>query len=156
MRKFNLILAAMIVGVVGFFAQPTDAANIKITPLGSHDGEFWQFEDMRLQLRSFQQPRLPLAIATAGSPDSLELAGRHGMILMSLAGRNRLQWASSSEIRSLAAAINRDVSESSGLSTIRWTRLPMARSWSSCIVSSRSKSSTVPRSPIRRAPRARS
>ncbi len=54
----------------------------------SHDGEFWQFNDMRLQLRSYQQPRLPLAIATAGTPDSLVLAGRHSMILMSQAGRN--------------------------------------------------------------------
>ena len=44
MRKFNLILAAMIVGIVGFFAQPTAAANVKVTPLGSHDGEFCKFD----------------------------------------------------------------------------------------------------------------
>lgn len=55
----------------------------------SHHGQYWQFDDMRLQLRSYQQPRLPLAIATAGTPHSLELAGRHGMIVMSQAGKNR-------------------------------------------------------------------
>ena len=66
----------------------------------SHDGRFWQFKDMRLQLRSYQQPRLPLAIATGGTPDSLELAGKHSMILMSQAGKNLVkkspladQWA---------------------------------------------------------------
>ena len=30
-----------------------------------HHGEFWQFENRRLQLRSYQQPRLPLAIASS-------------------------------------------------------------------------------------------
>ena len=28
----------------------------------SHQGEFWQFDDMRLQLKSYQQPRLPLSL----------------------------------------------------------------------------------------------
>ena len=55
-----------------------------------HDGEFWSFRDMRLQLRSYQQPRLPLAIAsTSGSDDVLDLAARHGMILMSGVGKKR-------------------------------------------------------------------
>jgi len=57
----------------------------------SHDGEFWQFDDMRLQLRSYQTPRLPLAIATAGNDESLELAAKHGMILMSLVGKNMVR-----------------------------------------------------------------
>ena len=55
----------------------------------SHHGAFWKFDDMRLQLRSYRQPRLPLAIATAGTPESLELAGKHSMIVMSQAGKNR-------------------------------------------------------------------
>lgn len=56
----------------------------------SHHGEFWQFEDMRLQLRSYQQPRLPIAIASStGSPEVLGLAARHDMILMSGVGKNR-------------------------------------------------------------------
>ena len=52
----------------------------------SHHGRFWQFDDMRLQLRSYQQPRLPLAIATGGSQESLALAGRYNMIVMQNAG----------------------------------------------------------------------
>ena len=56
----------------------------------SHRGEFWQFDNMRLQLRSYQQPRLPLAIAsTSGSEETLELAARHGMIFMSGSGKGR-------------------------------------------------------------------
>jgi limonene 1,2-monooxygenase len=56
----------------------------------SHDGTFWRFNDMRLQLRSYQQPRLPLAIASStGSAEVLELAGRYGMMLMSTSTKNR-------------------------------------------------------------------
>ncbi len=54
-----------------------------------YQGRFWQFRGMRLQLPSYQKPRLPLAIASAGSPGSLELAGKYGMILMSMAGKNK-------------------------------------------------------------------
>ena len=55
-----------------------------------YDGEFWKFENMRLQLRSHQQPRLPLAIASStGSDEVLELAGRYGMHLWSTVGKNR-------------------------------------------------------------------
>jgi limonene 1,2-monooxygenase len=56
-----------------------------------YDGRFWSFKQMRLQLRSYQQPRMPLAIASSGNPVSLELAGKHGMILLSPAGKNRKQ-----------------------------------------------------------------
>ena len=41
---------------------------------------------MRLQLRSYQQPRMPLAIASSGNPVSLELAGKCGMLFLSPAG----------------------------------------------------------------------
>ena len=54
-----------------------------------YEGRFWKLRGMRLQLRSYQQPRLPLAVATSGSRRGLELAGRYGMILMSMAGMNR-------------------------------------------------------------------
>ena len=47
----------------------------------SHKGEFWQFDDMRLQLKSYQQPRLPLALPTTGGLESLDLAARHDMEL---------------------------------------------------------------------------
>lgn len=55
----------------------------------SHRGEYWQFEDMQLQLRSFQQPRLPLAMPSAATPANLEMIGRNNMIWMSPTGKNR-------------------------------------------------------------------
>lgn len=54
----------------------------------SHRGEFWSFEDLRLQLLSYQQPRMPLAIATSGTKANLELVGRHGMLLLQPVGKN--------------------------------------------------------------------
>jgi limonene 1,2-monooxygenase len=54
-----------------------------------YEGRFWSFKEMRLQLRSYQQPRLPLAIASSGNPISVELAGKYGMLLLSPAGKNR-------------------------------------------------------------------
>ena len=53
-----------------------------------HEGRFWSFKQMRLQLRSYQQPRMPLAIASSGNEISLELAGKYGMLLLSPAGKN--------------------------------------------------------------------
>ncbi len=55
-----------------------------------HEGEFWSFRNLRLQLRSFQTPRLPLAIAsTSGSDEVLDLCARFDMHLWSTVGRNR-------------------------------------------------------------------
>jgi limonene 1,2-monooxygenase len=54
-----------------------------------YDGQFWRFKQMRLQLRSYQQPRMPLAIASSGNPISLELAAKYGMLLLSPAGKNK-------------------------------------------------------------------
>ena len=54
-----------------------------------YEGRFWKFKGMRLQLRSYQQPRLPLAIASSGNPISLDLAAKYGMMLLSPAGKNR-------------------------------------------------------------------
>mgnify|MGYP003669889308 FL=1 len=54
-----------------------------------HDGEFWQFTGLRLQLKSYQQPRLPLALPTTGGAESLDLAARHGMELWTPCGLNR-------------------------------------------------------------------
>jgi limonene 1,2-monooxygenase len=53
-----------------------------------YEGRFWSFKQMRLQLRSYQQPRMPLAIASSGNAVSLELAGKYGMLLLSPAGKN--------------------------------------------------------------------
>lgn len=78
--KLHLMLAESVDVIVRLLESPD--------PI-DHHGEFWSFEGMRLQLRSYQQPRMPLAIASSGSPLSLELAGRHRMILLSPAGKNR-------------------------------------------------------------------
>ena len=48
-----------------------------------YDGRFWKFREMALQLRSYQQPRLKLAMATSGSTGSLDLAGKYGMMVFS-------------------------------------------------------------------------
>ena len=53
-----------------------------------YDGQYWKIHQMRLQLRSYQQPRMPLAIASSGNPVSLELAGKYGMLFLSPAGKN--------------------------------------------------------------------
>jgi limonene 1,2-monooxygenase len=54
-----------------------------------YEGRFWRLKQMRLQLRSYQQPRMPLAIASSGNSISLELAGKYGMLLLSPAGKNK-------------------------------------------------------------------
>ena len=55
----------------------------------SHKGEFWQFNDLQLQLKSLQQPRLPLAMPSAATPANLEMIGRNNMIWLSPTGKNR-------------------------------------------------------------------
>ena len=54
----------------------------------SHHGDFWSFEDMRLQLRSYQQPRLPIAVASSGSDDSFALAAKYATMLLMPTGKN--------------------------------------------------------------------
>jgi limonene 1,2-monooxygenase len=53
-----------------------------------YDGKFWKIKQMRLQLRSYQQPRMQLAIASSGNAISLELAGKHDMLFLAPAGKN--------------------------------------------------------------------
>jgi limonene 1,2-monooxygenase len=50
----------------------------------THEGEYWQIKDMELQLKSYQQPRLPIAMASSGSLNSLEQAGKYGLQVWSL------------------------------------------------------------------------
>ena len=40
MRRAAIVASALVFGAAGLMAQPAWAANVKITPLGSHDGEF--------------------------------------------------------------------------------------------------------------------
>ncbi|MGH7388057.1 MAG: MBL fold metallo-hydrolase [Candidatus Rokuibacteriota bacterium] len=44
MKRISVVLAALSLGFAGMAADPAGAANVKITPLGSHDGEFCQFD----------------------------------------------------------------------------------------------------------------
>lgn len=44
MKRTSVVLAALSLGFAGMVAQPADAANVKITPLGSHDGEFCRYD----------------------------------------------------------------------------------------------------------------
>lgn len=52
----------------------------------TYEGKYWQINDMTMQLRSYQQPRLKMATASVGSERSLDFAAQYDMILMSLAG----------------------------------------------------------------------
>lgn len=40
MKSMSVVAAALALGLAGMMAHPAGAANVKITPLGSHDGEF--------------------------------------------------------------------------------------------------------------------
>jgi L-ascorbate metabolism protein UlaG (beta-lactamase superfamily) len=44
MKAVSLVLSAVAVGFAGLMAQSAVAANVKVTPLGSHDGEFCIFD----------------------------------------------------------------------------------------------------------------
>jgi L-ascorbate metabolism protein UlaG (beta-lactamase superfamily) len=44
MRSTRAIFVALAMSVIGLAAQPVTAANVKVTPLGSHDGEFCRFD----------------------------------------------------------------------------------------------------------------
>jgi limonene 1,2-monooxygenase len=92
----NLITDKKLFGMTNEQLHPmlAESAEIIVRLLESpepidYEGRFWSFKQMRLQLRSYQQPRLPLAIASSGNPLSLELAGKYGMLLLSPAGKNR-------------------------------------------------------------------
>jgi len=68
-----------------------------------YEGRFWKFRGMRLQLRSYQQPRMPLAIASSGNATSLDLAAKYGMMLLSPAGKNRKGAEQWSQVEAAAA-----------------------------------------------------
>jgi L-ascorbate metabolism protein UlaG (beta-lactamase superfamily) len=44
MKRSTLVAAALALGFASIIAQPSIAANVKVTPLGSHDGEFCIFD----------------------------------------------------------------------------------------------------------------
>jgi len=46
-------------------------------PVFSHQGTYWQFNDIAIWPRPFQQPHPPVFIPFTGSKETIELAGRH-------------------------------------------------------------------------------
>ncbi len=77
------------------YARMAESAEVIVRLLESrepidHEGRFWSFRQMKLHLRSYQSPRLPLYIASAtGSDAVIDLAARHDMTLMSSTGAKR-------------------------------------------------------------------
>ncbi len=82
MRTATLILAAVVVTAMGGAGQPAEAANVKITPLGSHDGEFCRLDRALI----FEDPDgtriLYDAGRTVGGPDDPRL-GKIDAVLLS-------------------------------------------------------------------------
>ncbi|KPK14424.1 MAG: metal-dependent hydrolase [Betaproteobacteria bacterium SG8_41] len=82
MKSTKAVLAALAVAVAGLAAQPAVAANVKITPLGSHDGEFCIFDRAMV----FEDPDgtriLYDAGATVRGPDDPRL-GKIDAVLLS-------------------------------------------------------------------------
>jgi limonene 1,2-monooxygenase len=50
----------------------------------TYEGKYWQLRDMEVQVKSYQQPRLPIAMASSGSTNSLQQAGTYGLPVWSL------------------------------------------------------------------------
>jgi limonene 1,2-monooxygenase len=51
----------------------------------TYQGEWFQMHNARLHLRPFTQPHMPLAVAAAGSPAGMVLAGKFGLGVLSVA-----------------------------------------------------------------------
>ncbi|MCZ6535625.1 MAG: LLM class flavin-dependent oxidoreductase [Dehalococcoidia bacterium] len=51
----------------------------------TYEGKYWQLKEMEIQVKSYQQPRLPIAMASSGSMNSLQQAGKYGLPVWSLA-----------------------------------------------------------------------
>ena len=52
----------------------------------SYEGKYWTIDEMALQLRSYQQPRLKLATPSAGSKRSIDFVAQYEMMMFSIAG----------------------------------------------------------------------
>lgn len=51
----------------------------------SYRGDWFQLHDARLHLRPYSRPHMPLAVAAAGSPAGMVLAGKFGLSVLSVA-----------------------------------------------------------------------
>jgi L-ascorbate metabolism protein UlaG (beta-lactamase superfamily) len=86
MRRATVIAAALVFGVAGLAAQPAWAANVKITPLGSHDGEFCRYDRALV----FEDPDGTRILYDAGrtvrGPDDPRLGKIDGVLLSHVHG----------------------------------------------------------------------
>jgi limonene 1,2-monooxygenase len=51
----------------------------------TYEGRYWTLRDVVLQITPYQRPHMPLAVASIGTPHSLELAARNGLRVLSAA-----------------------------------------------------------------------
>jgi limonene 1,2-monooxygenase len=49
----------------------------------TYEGSYWTLKEMELQVKCYQQPHVPVAVASTGRGHSLELASAHGLQLLS-------------------------------------------------------------------------
>jgi limonene 1,2-monooxygenase len=50
----------------------------------THEGEYWQYKEIELQVKPFQDPHMPVAIASIGSRHTIELAAKNELMLLHL------------------------------------------------------------------------
>ena len=50
----------------------------------THESEWFTLKEARLHLRPYTQPHFPIAVAAAGTPSGMILAGKHGTAVLSL------------------------------------------------------------------------
>lgn len=67
----------------------------------SYEGQFWSYKDREIQVKPFQRPHMPIAVASTGRPHSIEVTGQHGLFMLSAAFQSpaspdqlRKQWES--------------------------------------------------------------
>jgi limonene 1,2-monooxygenase len=52
----------------------------------TYESDWFKLRDARLHLRPYTQPHFPLAVAAAGSPSGMVLAGKYGLGVLSISG----------------------------------------------------------------------
>ena len=49
----------------------------------SYEGDYWQIKDMEIQVKSYQQPHLPIYMVSSGSGNSIRVAAERGLGIIS-------------------------------------------------------------------------
>ena len=52
----------------------------------SYEGDYWQIKDMEVQVKPYQQPHFPIYLVSSGSGNSIRLASKHGLGMISGVG----------------------------------------------------------------------